>query len=65
MKEVEYSSNKALALVGGKITGVFMDENKEHWGLTIKKGKMTVQAWVESDTEGNAAGDLFISEEVS
>jgi len=63
MKEVEYSSNKALALVGGKITGVFVDENKEHWGLTIKKGKLIVQAWVECDAEGNGPGDLYIHKE--
>lgn len=60
MKEVEYSSQNAVKLVGGRITGVFTDKNKEHWGFTVVKNNKKMSVWVEQDTEGNGPGDLFI-----
>ena len=63
MKEVEYSAETAKKLVGGTISGVFTDTDKEHWGFSvIFKKKPRLEVWVVCDPEGNGPGHLYIKE---
>ncbi len=50
-------------LIGGKITGSFIDKNNEFFGFKVKVKGKTLAVWVDADEEGNTCGALKIEEE--
>ena len=47
-------------LVNAKIVGAALTEDKECFGIVLKKGSKQFTVWVDCDAEGNGAGWLSI-----
>lgn len=62
MTNAEYGAAKAANIVGGKITGVFTDFEKEFWGIQVTKDDRIYNVWIYQDAEGNGPGAIDIQE---
>ena len=60
MNETDYEVEEVNKLIGFKIIGAVQSECKEYFGLQLQKGDKIIQAWIDSDPEGNGAGHISI-----
>ena len=62
MTETEFEISKADKLRGGKVIETFTDFEGEFWGIQIDKNGRIFNVWINSDSEGNSPGSIFIEE---
>ena len=62
-QHVEAEIKQAKRLLGFAVVGACHTEDFGSFGLTLKKGRKTLNIWVDCDPEGNGPGHLNIEEE--
>jgi len=60
--DVEYMVEEMNKLVGYKITGTVITEDKDGFGFVIEKGEQRKTAWVDCDAECNGPGWVSVQE---
>ena len=61
--QVEAEDEQAQQLLGFTVVGICHTADFDSFGLTLRRGRKTLNVWVDCDPEGNGPGHLNIEEE--
>jgi hypothetical protein len=61
-RQVEAEIQQARQLLGFTVTGICHTGDFGSFGLTLRRGRKTLNVWVDCDPEGNGPGHLNIEE---
>ena len=62
-RHIEAEISQAQQLVGAVVESVCHTADFASFGLTLRRGRKTLNVWVDCDPEGNGPGHLNIEEE--
>jgi hypothetical protein len=62
-EQVQAEVRQAQQLVGCTVEAICHTEDFGSFGLTLRRGRKTLNVWVDCDPEGNGPGHLNIEEE--
>ena len=62
-EHVQAEVRQAQQLVGFTVESICHTEDFTSFGLTLRRGRKTLNVWVDCDPEGNGPGHLNVEEE--